>query len=101
MPEGVGISILPHASVRPPRPCMKSLSVRSDVCHRLPPDSTSRWTPLPWAIAFPLLGRFGDLHPLDNAQASSLSASGFPATAQEETVTTTISSRLLLDGIIR
>ncbi len=50
-------------------PCMKFLFVGSDVCRRLPSDSTSRWTPLPWAIAFPLLGWLGDLHPLDNAHA--------------------------------
>ena len=50
-------------------PCMKFLSVGPDVCRRLPSDSTSRWTPLPLAIAFPLLGRLRDLHPLDNAHA--------------------------------
>ena len=50
-------------------PCMKFLSVGADVCLGLPSDSTSRWTPLPPAVAFPLLGRLGDLHPLANAHA--------------------------------
>ena len=50
-------------------PYMKFLFVGPDVCRRLPSDSTSRWTPLPWAIAFPLLGWLRDLHPLDNAHA--------------------------------
>ena len=46
------------------------VSVRWARClPRLPSDSTSRWTPLPWAIAFPLLGWLRDLHPLDNAHA--------------------------------
>ena len=48
---------------------MKFLFVEPDVCRQLPSDSTSRWTPLPWAIAFPLLGWLRDLHPLDNAHA--------------------------------
>ena len=43
---------------------IKFLYVRSDVCLRLPSDSTSRWIPLLSAVAFPLLGRLGDLHPL-------------------------------------
>ncbi|MGN0068912.1 MAG: hypothetical protein ACI350_04200, partial [Prevotella sp.] len=43
---------------------------------RLPSDSTSRWTPLPWAIAFPLLGWLGDLHPLGNAHAERTAYSG-------------------------
>ena len=50
-------------------PYMKFLSVGTDVCRRLPSGSTSRWTPLPWAIAFPLLGWLRDLHPLNNAHA--------------------------------
>ena len=50
-------------------PCMKFLFVRPDVCRRLPSDSTSRWTPLPWAMRFPLLGLARDLHPLANAHA--------------------------------
>ena len=49
-------------------PCMKFLFVRPDVCRRLPSDSTSRWTPLPWAMRFPLLGLARDLHPLANAE---------------------------------
>ena len=31
--------------------------------------TTSRWTPLPWAMRFPLLGLARDLHPLVNAHA--------------------------------
>ena len=50
-------------------PCMKFLFVRPDVCRRLPSDSNSRWTPLPWAMRFPLLGLARDLHPLANAHA--------------------------------
>ena len=69
-------------------PCMKFLFVRPDVCRQLPSDSstseasfrffdkrsdksitTSRWTPLPWAMRFPLLGLARDLHPLANAHA--------------------------------
>ena len=49
--------------------CMKFLFVRPDVCRQLPSDSTSRWTPLPWAMRFPLLGLARDLHPLANAHA--------------------------------
>ena len=36
---------------------------------RLPSDSTSRRTPLPLAISFPLSGHFTDLHRLDYAHA--------------------------------
>ena len=50
-------------------PCMKFLFVRSDICRRLPSDSTSRWTPLPLTMQFPLLGLARDFHPLDNAHA--------------------------------
>ena len=50
-------------------PYMKFLSVRSDICRRLPSDFNSRWTPLPLTIQFPLLGLTRDLHPLDNAHA--------------------------------
>ena len=46
---------------------IKFLYVGSDVCLRLPSDSTSRWTPLLSAVAFPLLGR--DLHPLGYVRA--------------------------------
>ena len=45
---------------------MKFLSVRPDVCRQLPSDSNSRWTPLLWAVWFPLLGLIRDLHPLAN-----------------------------------
>ncbi|MBQ5840273.1 MAG: hypothetical protein IIW42_09680, partial [Bacteroidaceae bacterium] len=54
------------------------VSVRQTRC--LPPASfrffderseklitTSRWTPLPWAMRFPLLGLTLDLHPVANA----------------------------------
>ena len=50
-------------------PYMKFLSVRSDICRRLPSDFNSRWTPFPLTIQFPLLGLTRDLHPLDNAHA--------------------------------
>ena len=50
-------------------PYMKFLFVRSDVCLGLPSDSTSRWTPLPLTMQFPLLGLARDFHPLDNAHA--------------------------------
>ena len=48
---------------------IKFLYVGPDVCLRLPSDSTSRWTPLPSAVAFPLLGWLGDLHPLEYVRA--------------------------------
>ena len=48
---------------------IKFLYVRPDICRRLPSDSTSRWTPLPLAIYFPLSGRFRDLHPLEYVRA--------------------------------
>ena len=50
-------------------PYMKFLFVRSDICRQLPSDSTSRWTPLPLTMQFPLLGIARDFHPLDNAHA--------------------------------
>ena len=50
-------------------PYTKFLSVRSDICRQLPSDSTSRWTPLPLTMQFPLLGLARDFHPLDNAHA--------------------------------
>ena len=53
---------------------MKFLSVRSDICRRLPSDSTSRWTPLPLTMQFPLLGLARDFHPLDNAHAERTSS---------------------------
>ena len=46
-------------------PYIKFLYVGPDVCLWLPPDSVSRRTPLPSAVHFPLLGRVGDLHPLE------------------------------------
>ena len=46
------------------------VSVRWARClPRLPSDSTSRWTPLPLTMQFPLLGLARDFHPLDNAHA--------------------------------
>ena len=48
---------------------IKFLYVGVDVCLRLPSDSTSRWTPLLSAVAFPLLGCLGDLHPLEYVRA--------------------------------
>ena len=51
-------------------PYMKFLSVRSDICRRLPSDFNSRWTPLPLTIQFPLLGLTRDFPPrLDSAHA--------------------------------
>ena len=50
-------------------PYMKFLFVRSDICRQLPSDFTSRWTPLPLTMQFPLLGLARDFHPLDNAHA--------------------------------
>ena len=61
----VRLRILIHGHM----PYMKFLSVRSDICRRLPSDFNSRWTPLPLTIQFPLLGLTRDLHPLDNAHA--------------------------------
>ena len=37
---------------------IRFLFVRPEVCLQLPSDSTSRWTPLPLAVSFPLPGRF-------------------------------------------
>jgi len=51
------------------KPYIKFLSVRPDVCLRLPSDSVSRRTPLSSAVHFPLLGRVGDLHPLERTHA--------------------------------
>ena len=42
---------------------------RKSIFIRIPSDSTSRWTPLPLAIYFPLSGRFRDLHPLEYVRA--------------------------------
>ena len=55
---------------------MKFLSVRSDICRQLPSDSTSRWTPLPLTMQFPLLGLARDFHPLANAHAERTPKSG-------------------------
>ena len=54
--------------------CTAALSLTIDSCNfcssdqsfaiRLPPDSTSQWTPLTLAVSFPLLGRIRDFHPL-------------------------------------
>ena len=61
------------------RPHIGFLSVRPDVCRRLPSDSVSRRTPLPLAVTFPLSGRFRDLHPLEYVRAGRTknSARGF------------------------
>ena len=45
------------------------LYVRADVCRGLPSDSASPRTPLSLAVAFPLSGRLGDLHPLEYTHA--------------------------------
>jgi len=41
------------------RPSMRFLFVRPELCLRLPSDFTSRWTPLPSAVTFPLPGGLG------------------------------------------
>ena len=51
------------------RPYIMFLFIRADVCRRLPSDSVSPRTPLSLAVAFPLSGRLGDLHPLEYAHA--------------------------------
>ena len=64
------------------RSCIGFLSVRPDVCRRLPSDlllsvaslgqasGPSRGGhPLPLAVTFPLSGRFGDFHPLEYVRA--------------------------------
>ena len=48
---------------------IKFLYVGADVCLRFPSDSISQWTPLLSAVAFPLLGRLGDSHPLEHVRA--------------------------------
>jgi len=35
-----------------PQPCMRFVSLGSELCRRLPSDPTSRWTPLPLASSF-------------------------------------------------
>ena len=59
-------------------PCMKFLYVRSDVCRQLLSDSTSRCTPLPLTMQFPLLGLARDFHPLDNAHAERTTKKAHP-----------------------
>ena len=60
------------------RPFIGFLSVRPDVCRRLPPDSVSRRTPLPLAVTFPLSGRLRDLHPLEYVLAGRTTERGRP-----------------------
>ena len=75
---------LPHLLIHLPRifgtsVCLATLSrkinlmrfvfLRPRFCLRLPSDSASPRTPLSLAVAFPLSGRFGDLHPLEYAHA--------------------------------
>ena len=36
--------------------------LRSEICRRLPSDSTSRWTPLPWANGWQLIAPITDFH---------------------------------------
>ena len=45
-------------------PYMKFLFVRPDVCRRLPSDSTSRWTPLPWGYVIPAIRAHSGLTPV-------------------------------------
>ena len=44
---------------------------------RLPSDSTSRWTPLPLAVSFPLSGHSTDFHRLDYAHAGRTTSGNF------------------------
>ena len=62
-------------SIQPP---MRFLFVSSELCLRLLSDSTSRRTPLPLAVTFPLSGRFGDFHPLERVRAGRTTYTGFP-----------------------
>ena len=62
-------------------PYIKFLSVRSDICRQLPSDSTSRWTPLPLTMQFPLLGLARDFHPLDNVHAERTKKEPLPTLA--------------------
>jgi len=64
---------------------MKFLFVRSDICRKLPSDSTSRWTPLPLTMQFPLLGLARDFHPLDNAHVERTKRGEIHLQASEET----------------
>ncbi|MDD2510682.1 MAG: nucleotidyltransferase domain-containing protein [Syntrophomonas sp.] len=49
--------------------CPSRKFVRPEVCHQIPSDSTSRWTPLPLAMCLALSTRTRDFHPLDCAHA--------------------------------
>ena len=48
---------------------MGFLFVSPVVCSRLPSDSTSRWTPLPFSYPFPTAGQGRDFHPIERAPA--------------------------------
>ena len=51
------------------RSLMSFLFVSPVVCSRLPSDSTSRWTPLPFSYPFPTAGQGRDFHPIERAPA--------------------------------
>ena len=48
---------------------MGFLFVSPVVCSRLPSDSISRWTPLPFSYPFPTAGQGRDFHPIERAPA--------------------------------
>ena len=60
---------------------MGFLFVSPVVCSRLPSDSTSRWTPLPFSYPFPTAGQGRDFHPIERAPAgrTKIRAAGLPA----------------------
>lgn len=62
----------------PDMPCLICDFCSSDqrFAIRLPPDSTSRWTPLSLAVHFPLSGCVRDFHPLDYAHAGRTTRNG-------------------------
>ena len=53
---------------------MGFLFVSPVVCSRLPSDSTSRWTPLPFSYPFPTAGQGRDFHPIERAPAGRTSS---------------------------
>ena len=60
---------------------MGFLFVSPVVCSRLPSDSTSRWTPLPFSYPFPTAGQGRDFHPIERAPAGRTKETGPPRKA--------------------
>ena len=79
-------------------PYMKFLFVRSDICRQLPSDSTSRRTPLPLTMQFPLLGLARDFHPLDNAHAEASKKDRWLGFQPSVSVSLRSAVRLLVDN---